>query len=83
MKQKHHRIVDANFSQWISSRQAMVAIEAAENEGWPMLPASAEALPSMAKASAVHRAAYQVMNHFHDEYRFWSGRSAIVRAASR
>lgn len=83
MRQKHHRIVDADFSQRISSHQAMVAIEAAENEGWPMLPAVAEALPSMAKASAVHRAASQVVNHFHDEYRFWSGQSAVVRVASR
>jgi hypothetical protein len=80
-RQNRHRIINVDFNQRIAGQQTVVAMESAENEGWPLPPNSAEALPSNADAGIIQRAATQVMHHFHDEYRFWSGQPAIERTA--
>lgn len=77
---KTHRVVDATFCQ-VSSPLGVVAMERAENEGWPMLPDFAEALPSVAQASVARRVAHQVVRHFRNEYRFWSGLPEVAREA--
>lgn len=80
-RQKQHRIVNVDFNQRIAGQQTLVAIESAENEGWPLPPNSAEALPSDVDTGIIQRAATQVIHHFHDEYRFWSGQPPVDRTA--
>lgn len=80
-RKKQHRIVNVDFDPRIAGQQTMVAMESAENEGWPLPPNPAEALPSDADTGIVQRAATRVVHHFHDEYRFWSGQPALDRSA--
>jgi len=76
---KGHRVVSANFGESIVALQTSVAVERAENEGWPIIPIATEGPSSVARSGAVRRAAKHVINHFCNEYRFWSGRPESVR----
>ena len=78
-RDKGHRVVSANFGETIAARQTSVAVERAENEGWPIIPIATEGPSSVARSGAVRRAAKHVINHFCNEYRFWSGRPESVR----
>lgn len=65
--------MSANFGETIAARQTSVAVEKAENEGWPILPSIVEVQPSIAKANAARRAMKHVTRHFYSELKFWSG----------
>lgn len=75
-RNKGHRVVSANFGECVAAMQTSVAVERAENEGWPIIPLAMEEPPSIARTGAVRRTAKHLANHFHNEYRFWSGRPA-------
>lgn len=75
-RDKSHRVVIADFGECVAAMQASVAVERAENEGWPIIPLAMEEPPSVARTGVVRRAAKHVANHFHNEYRFWSGHPA-------
>lgn len=76
---KQHRVVSANFSQQASVRQSAWALETAENEGWPMLPTLPETPVSIASAGIMQRTATHVVHHVRNEYRFWSGKPALLQ----
>ncbi len=75
-RDKGHRVVSANFGECVAAMQTSVAVERAENEGWPIIPLAMEEPPSIARTGAVRRTAKHLANHFHNEYRFWSGHPA-------
>lgn len=79
---KQHRIVNAAFGRDISLSQTLMAVECAENEGWPIIPLAMEGLPSVARTGGVRRAARHLVHHFYSEYRFWSGLPEGVRRVS-
>ena len=70
---KGHRVVSAKFGEGIAALQTSGAVERAENEGWPIIPLAMEGPSSVARTGAARRAAKHVVNHFYNEYRFWSG----------
>jgi len=81
-RDKGHRIVSANFGETIAARQTSIAVEKAENEGWPMLPSIVDAQPSTANANAVRCVIKHVTRHFHGEWRFWSGLPEVRHKAA-
>lgn len=78
-RDKGHRVVSADFGECVAAIQASVAVERAENEGWPVIPLAKEEPDSLARTGVVRRTAKHVANHFRSEYRFWSGHPESAR----